>query len=140
MSPMKRMFMGRSALPGGVRARRREQDGGAEGRGNAGTVVSPKAPTCSDCLFGHAWYDRKHDRRGFRRGHSGEVRSGFSPTAAPALPDQTLDGAFLPMNSDLIRQLHQQFEGIVRIEQEGLEFWLARDLMPALGYLRWENF
>jgi DNA-damage-inducible protein D len=44
------------------------------------------------------------------------------------------------MNSDLIRQLHQQFEGIVRIEQEGLEFWLARDLMPALGYLRWENF
>lgn len=44
------------------------------------------------------------------------------------------------MNSDLIRQLHQCFEQIVRVEEAGLEFWLARDLMPVLGYQRWENF
>lgn len=33
----------------------------------------------------------------------------------------------------------QEFESIRQIEVEG-EFWSARDLMPLLGYDRWENF
>jgi hypothetical protein len=26
------------------------------------------------------------------------------------------------------------------VENEGVEYWMARDLMPLLGYQRWENF
>jgi len=45
------------------------------------------------------------------------------------------------MKSDLIRQLHQDFEKIVQTEQDtGMEFWFARDLQTVLGYARWENF
>ena len=45
------------------------------------------------------------------------------------------------MKQELIAQLHASFEQLVQTEQEsGTEFWLARDLQPLLGYLRWENF
>ncbi len=45
------------------------------------------------------------------------------------------------MKQELIAQLHGSFEQLVQTEQEsGTEFWLARDLQPLLGYLRWENF
>jgi len=45
------------------------------------------------------------------------------------------------MKSDLIRQLHQDFEKIVQTEQDtGMEFRFARDLQTVLGYARWENF
>ena len=32
------------------------------------------------------------------------------------------------------------FDGIRRVTPEGREYWSARDLMPLLGYDRWENF
>ena len=45
------------------------------------------------------------------------------------------------MKQELIAELHRSFEQLVRSEQDsGTEFWLARDLQPLLGYLRWENF
>ena len=45
------------------------------------------------------------------------------------------------MKQELIAQLHGSFEQLVQTEQDsGTEFWLARDLQPLLGYLRWENF
>jgi DNA-damage-inducible protein D len=45
------------------------------------------------------------------------------------------------VKSDLIRQLHQDFERIVQTEEgNGTEFWFARDLQTVLGYARWENF
>ena len=45
------------------------------------------------------------------------------------------------MKQELIAELHQSFEQLVRSEQDsGTEFWLARDLQPLLGYSRWENF
>lgn len=33
----------------------------------------------------------------------------------------------------------KNFEGIKKINQEGYEYWEARELMPLLGYLKWQN-
>ncbi len=43
------------------------------------------------------------------------------------------------MKKELITQLHKSFEDFVHNE-EGVEFWLARDIQAPLGYTRWENF
>jgi DNA-damage-inducible protein D len=45
------------------------------------------------------------------------------------------------LKKEMIVRLHHQFEDLShKWEETGTEFWLARDLMDALGYLRWENF
>lgn len=37
--------------------------------------------------------------------------------------------------------LKTSFDDILKVVEEGnIEYWLARDLMPLLGYTRWENF
>lgn len=43
------------------------------------------------------------------------------------------------MRSDKIAALLAQFEALVRNEQ-GVEFWFARELQPLLGYSEWRNF
>jgi DNA-damage-inducible protein D len=43
------------------------------------------------------------------------------------------------MKPALIRRLHKNFEDYVHV-QEGVEFWLARDLQSLLGYTEWRNF
>ena len=35
---------------------------------------------------------------------------------------------------------HKNFEDIKKLDEDGIECWFARDLMPLLGYTRWENF
>jgi DNA-damage-inducible protein D len=35
---------------------------------------------------------------------------------------------------------HKNFEDIKKIDKNGVEYWEARELMPLLGYERWENF
>ena len=32
------------------------------------------------------------------------------------------------------------FEDIKKIDENGMEYWSSRELMPLLGYLKWENF
>src|SRR5690242_1578126 len=32
------------------------------------------------------------------------------------------------------------FDGLRRVRPDGSEYWSARELMPFLGYSRWENF
>ncbi|MDR2573957.1 MAG: hypothetical protein LBC94_06400 [Desulfovibrio sp.] len=45
------------------------------------------------------------------------------------------------MDKALMRQLQTRFDAMIRtLPDEGVEFWLARDLMDPLGYMRWENF
>ncbi len=45
------------------------------------------------------------------------------------------------MKKKTIKQLHEKFEKIVRIEVESnTEFWLGRELQTVLSYARWENF
>ena len=43
------------------------------------------------------------------------------------------------MEKQIIQQLHQSFEGAA-YEQDGIEYWLARELQMLLGYAEWRNF
>lgn len=43
------------------------------------------------------------------------------------------------MNKDLIVRLNQTFEGAA-FTQQGLEYWMARDLQKLLDYAEWRNF
>ena len=43
------------------------------------------------------------------------------------------------MRSDIVRRLHKNFEDFVH-EEDGLEFWFARELQGLLGYTEWRNF
>lgn len=44
------------------------------------------------------------------------------------------------MKPDIIHSLTNNFESFVHTTDDGLEFWLARDLQHLLGYSKWENF
>ncbi|WP_018674915.1 DNA damage-inducible protein D [Riemerella columbina] len=44
------------------------------------------------------------------------------------------------MKKDIIYTLTQNFEDFVHTTQDGVEFWLARDLQHLLGYGKWDNF
>ena len=46
------------------------------------------------------------------------------------------------MSTELIYRMQSRFDAIAQIvpDEEGVEFWLARDLQEPLGYARWENF
>jgi len=45
------------------------------------------------------------------------------------------------MKKEIVARLHADFEAIARSHPDsGTEYWLARDLQPVLGYVRWENF
>ena len=45
------------------------------------------------------------------------------------------------MNKDQITQLQSGFDQITRtLPESEIQFWYARELMPVLGYDRWENF
>ena len=35
---------------------------------------------------------------------------------------------------------HKDFEGIKKIDEFGVEYWEARELMLLLGYSKWSNF
>lgn len=43
------------------------------------------------------------------------------------------------MKKEVIQKLHTSFEGVAH-DQDGVEFWLARDLQVLLGYEEWRNF
>lgn len=45
------------------------------------------------------------------------------------------------MDKKRVGQIKEQFDLVIHSDQEAhIEFWYARDLMPLLGYERWENF
>lgn len=44
------------------------------------------------------------------------------------------------MKTDLIQQLTATFEGHAQQTEDGVEYWLARDLQHLLGYAEWRNF
>lgn len=44
------------------------------------------------------------------------------------------------MNTNITTQgPHKDFENIRHIDENGIEFWEARELMPILGYEKWQN-
>lgn len=44
------------------------------------------------------------------------------------------------METTFIHQLTETFEGHAQQTETGVEYWLARDLQPLLGYSKWANF
>ena len=44
------------------------------------------------------------------------------------------------MKHELIHTLTEKFEGHAQQIDNGVEFWLARDLQHLLGYTKWNNF
>ena len=44
------------------------------------------------------------------------------------------------MNTEKIAALRQSFDSISHQTEEGIEYWLARELQTEFGYNRWENF
>ena len=44
------------------------------------------------------------------------------------------------MDSSQIHTLTETFEGHAQQTEQGVEYWLARDLQQLLGYSKWENF
>lgn len=43
-------------------------------------------------------------------------------------------------DSAILKAPHQNFEDVKRIDENGIEYWEARELMPLLGYSKWDNF
>ena len=44
------------------------------------------------------------------------------------------------MEQEIVQKLHKNFNDYAQKTEDGLEFWLARDLQGLLGYGKWENF
>jgi len=44
------------------------------------------------------------------------------------------------MEQNLSNKTQKNFESIKHIDENGIEFWYARELMISLGYSKWENF
>ncbi len=44
------------------------------------------------------------------------------------------------MKAEIIQSLNNDFESYARQTENGVEFWLARDLQHLLGYTDWRNF
>jgi DNA-damage-inducible protein D len=44
------------------------------------------------------------------------------------------------MKSEIVQSLTNNFESYARKTENGVEFWLARDLQHLLGYEKWDNF
>ncbi len=68
-------------------------------------------------------------------------------TCFAAAAGSTLQGSILwlfdeggPMKTDQVLSLTTTFEGHAQQTEEGVEYWLARDLQNLLGYAKWDNF
>ncbi|MDD4149612.1 MAG: DNA damage-inducible protein D [Bacteroidales bacterium] len=44
------------------------------------------------------------------------------------------------MKRDIVYKLTDNFEDFLHLTEDGVEFWLARDLQHLLGYGKWDNF
>lgn len=44
------------------------------------------------------------------------------------------------MKHDLVHAMTENFEGHAQETENGVEYWLARDLQHLLGYTKWDNF
>ena len=56
-----------------------------------------------------------------------------------AKPAQTIDQRGGNMDSRDIEKWRVKLDSYANVE-DGVEYWLARDLMEPMGYTRWENF
>ncbi len=43
------------------------------------------------------------------------------------------------MTNEIVPSLNKNFESIKKIDENGVEYWEARELMPVLGYEKWQT-
>ena len=46
---------------------------------------------------------------------------------------------FYMTNEIITVSLNKDFESIKKVDENGVEYWQARELMPILGYNKWEK-
>lgn len=56
------------------------------------------------------------------------------------LANVAFDNALGQMGNSSVDRLIARFEDAAQIDDEGVEFWDARDLQELLGYSKWDNF
>jgi DNA-damage-inducible protein D len=44
------------------------------------------------------------------------------------------------LNEIIVNGPHKDFESIKKIDENGVEYWTARELVPILGYSKWQHF
>lgn len=44
------------------------------------------------------------------------------------------------MDKQLVTKLKTTFDSIAHVAEDGLEYWLARELQAVLGYVKWDKF
>jgi DNA-damage-inducible protein D len=71
--------------------------------------------------------------KGFRFFTFSACLVGLLATRCTPVPDAAL-------KTELIYSLTEHFETHAQRTENGVEFWLARDLQALLGYAKWENF
>ncbi len=52
----------------------------------------------------------------------------------------TIPEAANPTKGEAIGKLLEAFEAAAKADDDGVQYWFARELAPMLGYARWENF
>lgn len=66
----------------------------------------------------------------------GEALQRFAQTK----PEEVTAVTPLSASDDTIEGLISQFEAISQVDDDGNEYWFARDLQTLLGYTKWDNF
>ena len=66
----------------------------------------------------------------------GEALQRFAQTK----PEEVTAVTPLAASDDTIEGLISQFEAISQVDDDGNEYWFARDLQTLLGYSKWDNF
>ena len=45
----------------------------------------------------------------------------------------------MELSYEIVPSLNKDFESLKKVDHNGIEYWIARELMPILGYPNWEK-
>lgn len=69
-----------------------------------------------------------------------EMAFGASLDAPPQIPSIPPASSSARSSEDKIEKLIADFEAAAQVDDEGIEYWFARDIQTLLGYTKWDNF
>lgn len=70
----------------------------------------------------------------------GSIRLRGSFLCARVTPATTDTPRLEPKMTDIVVPTNSPFDAIRQVREDGTEYWSARDLMPLLGYNKWQAF